>query len=130
MKNIELVEHVIIFAITETTLEGSAVPWTVERFGFVVHVDADQVTVERNPAHGIAHDIILPAHLRDGRVWIGTRQQEDAVRQQIQKIDEEREVMANAHAGTLPQEADDALALAERSVSRNPLRRLLQERGE
>lgn len=91
MKNHELLEHAIIFAITKVSLEGAA-------------------------------------HLRDGRVWIGTPQQEDAVRSRIQEIDEERLVIENAHDGVLPQEADNALALAERSSSRNPLRRLLQEK--
>lgn len=129
MKNHELLEHVIIVAITKVSLEGTALPATVESLGFVVHVAADRVTVEKNPKQGIAHDIILPAHLRDGRVWMGTRQQEDAVRERIHKIDEERQILANTHDGALPQEADDALALAERSVSRNPLRRLLREKG-
>lgn len=102
-------------------------PATVESLGFVMHVAADRITVEKNPKQGMSHDLILPAHLRDGRVWIGTPQQEDAVRARIQEIDEERLVIENAHGGVLPQEADDALALAERSVSRNPLRRLLRE---
>lgn len=129
MKNHELLERGIIFAITKVSLEGAALPATVESLGFVVHVAADRITVEKNPKQGMSHDLILPAHLRDGRVWIGTPQQEDAVRARIQEIDEERQIIANSHDGGVPQEADDALALAERSVSRNPLRRLLREKG-
>ena len=66
--------------------------------------------------------ITIPAHMRDGRVWPGTKSQEDRNRQQLQEISRQREVLQEQGISA---EADNALALLEDAISRNAILRYL-----
>jgi hypothetical protein len=87
-----------------------------------VTVTLDRHTITVSEPH--TDDIAIPAHVREGRVWPGTRAQEDRNRARVRALDEERDRMAQSPQGLSP-EADDALDLAERTVSRNAVLRYL-----
>lgn len=85
-----------------------------------VTLDAHCITVSEPHAA----DITIPAHVRDGRVYPGTRAQEDRNRSRVRDFDDERQRMALSVTGITP-EADESLFLAERTVSRNAILRYL-----
>lgn len=108
-------------AFAEQSANGS-LPLHIEvQPGIWVELAAHHITVFE-PNH---MPVTVPAHVRDGRVWPGARAQEERTRTRVRDLSGQRDVLQIQ--GRLTNEADDALDLAERTLSRNAVLRYIPE---